>query len=61
MESQLRNKLGISYEGEYKFGLKDGIGKFEWPDGRWYKGQWKNGKQHGYGIFYSKGNFFANV
>ena len=25
--------------------------EFEWPDGRRYKGEWKNGKQHGKGIF----------
>lgn len=30
---------------------KEGIGKFYWPDGRVYIGQWKDGKQHGYGKF----------
>jgi len=24
---------------------------FEWPDGRKYKGNWVNGKQHGRGIY----------
>jgi hypothetical protein len=26
---------------------------FTWPDGRKYRGQWKNGKQHGEGIYHS--------
>ena len=30
-------------------------GEFEWPDGRKYRGGWKDGKQHGKG-FYSNNN-----
>jgi hypothetical protein len=30
---------------------KEGLGKFYWPDGRIYIGQWKDGKQHGLGKF----------
>ena len=38
---------GRSYTGEYVQDMKDGYGVFTWPDGRQYKGGWKNGKQHG--------------
>jgi hypothetical protein len=31
--------------------LKDGYGKFTWPDGRMYEGEWKEGKIHGQGKF----------
>ena len=31
---------------------KEGLGTFYWPDGRVYIGQWKDGKQHGFGKFY---------
>jgi len=27
------------------------MGIFYWPDGRIYEGQWKDGKQHGYGRY----------
>ena len=30
---------------------KEGYGVFTWPDGRKYKGNWANGKQHGEGTF----------
>jgi hypothetical protein len=30
---------------------KQGYGCFEWPDGRKYRGEWKNGKQHGRGFY----------
>ena len=26
---------------------------FYWPDGRKYDGEWKNGKQHGVGVYTS--------
>lgn len=32
---------------------KHGYGEFDWPDGRKYKGSWKNGKQDGIGIYYN--------
>ena len=37
--------------GFYNMDKKEGYGEFLWPDGRMYKGQWKNGKQEGDGIF----------
>lgn len=30
---------------------KEGMGTFYWPDGRIYVGQWKDGRQHGFGKF----------
>ena len=38
---------------EYLNDKKDGIGLFEWPDGKKYKGEWKNGKQHGLGEYFN--------
>jgi hypothetical protein len=32
---------------------KEGRGVFTWPDKRKYDGQWKNGKQHGIGVYHS--------
>ena len=32
---------------------KDGKGLFEWPDGKKYNGEWKNGKQHGFGEYFN--------
>ena len=29
----------------------EGEGVFIWPDNRKYKGEYKNGKKHGYGIY----------
>ena len=31
------------------------MGTFEWPDGRKYIGEWKDGKQHGKGMFIKDG------
>lgn len=30
---------------------KNGYGEFEWADGKVYKGNWVNGKQHGKGLY----------
>jgi hypothetical protein len=35
------------YHGEFFFGKKQGQGKFVWPDGSSYVGNWKNGKISG--------------
>jgi hypothetical protein len=37
---------GFSYQPR-----KDGYGELFWPDGKFYKGHWKEGTQHGKGIF----------
>lgn len=42
------------YIGQYTVDKKEGYGEFYWPDGRCYKGYWKDGKQHGRGVY--KGN-----
>ena len=30
---------------------KEGKGTFVWPDGKEYSGEWKDGKQHGIGVY----------
>ena len=40
--------------GSYFEDKKDGEGVFKWGDGREYRGQWKNGKQHGKGTLVDK-------
>jgi hypothetical protein len=38
----------------------DGVGTYEWSDGRRYEGQWKNDNVHGQGAFsYANGNKFV--
>ena len=44
-------KNGSVYEGEWKGGFRDGIGKMEWPDGASYEGDWSLGFAHGHGVF----------
>ena len=42
---------GAKYEGEYKYGKKEGKGKFHWSDGSSYEGDFLNNNIHGYGIY----------
>ena len=35
------------YCGEFTMGKQHGRGKFSWPDGESYEGEWKNGLFHG--------------
>ena len=42
---------GDIYEGEFKAGKRNGLGKYIWEDGSYYNGFWKNNKKHGYGEF----------
>jgi hypothetical protein len=30
------------------------MGKFTWPDGRSYEGQWEKGRMHGKGVYIDK-------
>lgn len=30
------------YEGEFRNGKKNGFGTYTWPDGKQYKGKWKD-------------------
>jgi hypothetical protein len=38
---------GAIYEGEWKNGLRDGLGKQKWPDGSIYEGEWQEDKSSG--------------
>jgi hypothetical protein len=40
------------YEGHWKNGMMNGHGKFIWPTGKFYEGEYLNNKKHGYGVFY---------
>ena len=31
--------------------MKEGMGKYTYPDGKMYEGRWVNGKRHGRGVF----------
>ena len=39
-----------TYNGEFQRGAFDGRGVVHWIDGRYYEGQWKQGKRHGDGL-----------
>ncbi len=43
-----------TYEGKFKDGLPDGIGKYTWSNGEIYEGGWNEGKKEGEGKFYYK-------
>ena len=51
----------FKYEGEWKNGLRDGIGLFAYSDGKSsYKGQWLAGNAAGYGVFtYADGSIYV--
>jgi hypothetical protein len=38
------------YDGEFVMGLRTGIGKGRFEDGRWYEGKWYRNQPHGYGM-----------
>lgn len=44
---QLEN--GAVFKGEWKNGMRDGIGIQQWPDGSKYEGEWLEDKAHGKG------------
>lgn len=55
----LQYKNGAQYEGEWKRGLKNGVGKLSYPDGSWYAGKWVANKKHGFGkYFYANGDYY---
>ena len=43
---------GITYEGEWKNGMREGNGTQTWADGSKYVGEWTNNKANGKGILY---------
>ena len=42
-------KNGGIYEGEWKNGMRDGKGKYVWPDRSYYEGDWVEDKACGKG------------
>lgn len=37
----------------------NGMGRYEWPDGKFYEGQFVNDKMHGKGVYnYGDGNLY---
>jgi len=44
MEGNINNINYRKYNGNYVNDKKEGYGEFYWPDGRIYKGYWKDGK-----------------
>eukprot|EP00986_Skeletonema_menzelii_P012298 scaffold6723_cov73-Skeletonema_menzelii.AAC.1 len=40
-----------TYEGEWKNGLRNGVGTFKWTSGSSYEGEWKDNKKHGRGTY----------
>jgi hypothetical protein len=48
-KGKFKFKDGREYFGNYLNDLKEGYGIFTWPKGMIYKGNWKQGKQHGEG------------
>jgi len=58
---------GSKYVGEYKDGVRNGLGTKTWSNGDKYQGEWKDGKKHGQGTYTSqdgtkgKGEFKDNT
>ena len=42
------------YQGELKNNIPEGFGKYTWQNGKYYIGQWKNGKKEGKGAKYAQ-------
>jgi len=42
---------GAVYSGNFLNNLYNGLGEYTWPDGRMYRGMWKDGKMHGRGHY----------
>ena len=50
---------GSVYTGEWKNGMKDGIGVQNWPDGSIYEGEWKEDKANGKGkLIHADGDIY---
>lgn len=41
-----------SYEGNFKNGYPDGMGKYTWKNGNYYNGNWKKGVKEGQGVMH---------
>ncbi|MDX2361594.1 MAG: C1 family peptidase [Crocinitomicaceae bacterium] len=44
----------LSYEGEYKFGKRSGVGRLIMADGSWFMGSFEDGNAEGRGVFVKK-------
>lgn len=53
MSSSGGQKGGVSYSGEWREGVREGIGDAVFVDGSTYSGSWKNDRQDGEGTFVS--------
>ncbi|XP_043924595.1 MORN repeat-containing protein 3 isoform X1 [Protopterus annectens] len=63
--TQLWKSTGALYDGDWKFGMRNGFGTYSVPDPvtreykKLYSGEWKNDKRHGYGTnFYSDNEYY---
>lgn len=45
---------GSKYEGEWKSGIRDGLGKYTYANGDWYDGSWKHNTKDGHGVYYHR-------
>lgn len=45
---------GSVYVGAKKGDLRHGFGKYTYPNGDWYEGQWEHNKAHGEGTFWTR-------
>ena len=53
---------GGTYEGEFKNGLKDGVGRYCWPDGETFDGEYWHGRKEGRGLLtYPNGEKLSGV
>ncbi len=43
---------GITYSGQFKNGLFDGVGRATYPNGSVYIGEWRNNNPNGKGILF---------
>ena len=49
------------YMGEYKYGQKDGNGKYVFPNGDIYEGEWFDNKPHGQGQYETEGKIYKAI
>lgn len=60
-EGRMQWRDGVEYTGQFVANRREGFGTMLWTTGRWknYKGQWKDGMQHGQGTLtdHSGGDF----
>ena len=51
-EQNLNEISRSKYEGAYKNGKKNGVGKFDWPDGSYYLGEFVENEIEGKGKYF---------